>query len=146
MGETLPELERDVEAARAKLARDLSTLRSPATSSEFIAAVKEEALDAKNMLIDKAKSGLQSTVRGFVEDLKARAAANPAAALAIGAGIAWRLFQKPPIATALVGAGLVSLFRTSPARLNGREFGGLPVAREGAAARASQRFQGSGHE
>jgi hypothetical protein len=34
--------------------------------------------------------------------------------LLIGAGVAWRLLQNPPIATALVGAGLFSLMRTSP--------------------------------
>ena len=68
----------------------------------------------KDALVDKAKSGVQSTIDTFVEDLKARAAANPAAALAIGAGIAWRLIQRPPIATALIGAGLYSLFRTTP--------------------------------
>jgi cell division septum initiation protein DivIVA len=56
----------------------------------------------------------------LIEDVKARAAANPAAALAIGAGIAWRLIHRPPIATALVGAGLISLFRTPPARPNGQ--------------------------
>lgn len=35
--------------------------------------------------------------------------------LAIGAGIAWRLLRHPPITTALVGAGLFSLLRTSAA-------------------------------
>ena len=45
--------------------------------------------------------------------------ANPAATLAIGAGIAWRVFRHPPIATALIGAGLLSLLRTPPARVSG---------------------------
>ena len=111
---SLHQLEREVEAARAKLAGDLSTLRSPTTYSEFTSGLKNEALDVKDALVDKAKSSVQSTIEGLVDDLKARAAANPAAALAIGAGIAWRLIQRPPIATALVGAGLYSLFRTSP--------------------------------
>jgi hypothetical protein len=111
---TLHQLEREVEAARAKLAGDLSTLRSPATYSEFTSDLKNDALDVKDALVDQAKSSVQSTIEGLVDDLKARAAANPAAALAIGAGIAWRLIQRPPIATALVGAGLYSLFRTNP--------------------------------
>ena len=51
---------------------------------------------------------------------KAKAADNPAAVLAIGAGIAWRVFQRPPIATALIGTGLVSLMRTAPAATNGQ--------------------------
>ena len=110
---TLHQLEREVEASRAKLAGHLSVLRSPRTYSEFTSDLKSDALDAKDVLVDKAKSSVQSTIESFVDDLKARAAANPAAALAIGAGIAWRLIQRPPIATALVGAGLYSLFRTS---------------------------------
>jgi hypothetical protein len=111
---SLHQLELDVEAARAKLAGQLSSLRSPATYSEFSSELKYEALEMKDALVDKAKSSVQSTIDTFVEDLKARAAANPVAALAIGAGIAWRLIQRPPIATALIGAGLYSLFRTTP--------------------------------
>jgi hypothetical protein len=111
---SLHQLELDVEAARAKLAGQLSSLRSPATYSEFSSELKYEALEMKDALVDKAKSSVQSTIGTFIEDLKARAAANPAAALAIGAGIAWRLIQRPPIATALIGAGLYSLFRTTP--------------------------------
>jgi hypothetical protein len=110
---TLQQLEREVEASRANLAGHLSVLRSPGTYSEFTSDLKRDVLDVGDGLVDKAKSSVQSTIEGFVDDLKARAAANPAAALAIGAGIAWRLIQHPPIATALVGAGLFSLFRTS---------------------------------
>jgi hypothetical protein len=116
---SLQQIEREVEVARAKLAQDLAILRDPATFSEFTEELKGEALGTKDALVDKAKSSVQSTIDGFVEDLKGRAAANPAATLAIGAGIAWRLLRHPPIATALVGAGLVSLFRTDPWRRNG---------------------------
>lgn len=113
---SLHQIEREVEAARAKLAGDLATLRSPATYSEFTSDLKSEALEMKDALVDKAKSSVQSTFGNFVDDMKARAAANPAAALAIGTGIAWRLIQHPPIATALIGAGLFSLFRTTPSQ------------------------------
>jgi hypothetical protein len=108
--------EQDVEHARAKLASDLASLRSPATLSAFTNDLKSEALGAKGALIESAKSKAQTTVNGILEDLKAKAAANPAAALAIGAGVAWRLIQHPPIATALVGVGLFSLLRTDAAR------------------------------
>ena len=47
-------------------------------------------------------------------DVKERAAANPLAALAIGAGLVWRLLQRPPVATLLVGGGLFSLLKTDP--------------------------------
>jgi hypothetical protein len=72
------------------------------------------------VLLDKAKTSIQSSIASMFEDVKARAAANPTAALAIGTGLAWRLVRHPPIATVLVGAGLLSLFRTQPARLHGR--------------------------
>jgi hypothetical protein len=119
-GPSLRELENEVEAARSKLAQDLSTLRAPDTYSQVTDALKEEALDAKDALIDKAKTSLQSTVESWVQDLKAKAAANPTAALAIGAGIAWRLIQRPPIATALIGAGLFTLLRTNASGVAGR--------------------------
>lgn len=122
-GPTLNQLERDVEAARAKLASDLATLRSPITAAEFTDSLKQEAVEAKDALLDKAKKSVQSSIELLMQDIKARAAANPTAALAIGAGVAWRLIRQPPIATALVGAGLVSLFRTPPARVNGEAAG-----------------------
>jgi hypothetical protein len=112
-------LELEVEAARATLAADLSRLRSPASYADFRASLKQEAQEAKDLIVDQAKSTTQSTLRGMVDDLKAKAAANPAATLAIGAGVAWRAFRHPPIATALIGAGLFSLLRTPPARVSG---------------------------
>jgi hypothetical protein len=116
---SLNQLEREVEVARAKLAADLAVLRSPDTFSEFTDGLKSETVGVKDALVEKAKSSIRSTIGEFVEDLKGKAAANPMAALAIGAGIAWRLFRHPPVATALVGAGLVSLLRTTPWRRNG---------------------------
>jgi len=118
---TLSQLENDVEAARGRLAEDLSTLRSPTTWSEFSDGLKQEALQAKDALVEKVRSTVQSRATAFVEDLKTKAAANPGAALVIGAGLAWRFFQRPPIATALVGAGLFSLLRTRQPHLEPNE-------------------------
>jgi hypothetical protein len=111
---SLRELESEVTAARERLARDLSTLRSPATLSQFKDELANEAVSAKDALFDKARIEATARVADLVDTLKAKAAANPAAVLAIGAGLAWRLFRHPPITTALVGAGLISLLRTSP--------------------------------
>jgi len=105
---SLRDCENEVERARAKLAHDLAVLRSPSTMSAFTDDLKREALDAKDAMVDKVKS----TAERLAEDLKAKAAANPAATLVIGAGLAWRLFRSPPIATALIGAGLYSLWHT----------------------------------
>jgi hypothetical protein len=57
-----------------------------------------------------------------LDDLKARVAANPSAALAIGAGIGWRLLKHPPIATALIGTGLLSLWRTTPVYVDEKDY------------------------
>jgi len=100
----LANLERDVELARARLAGNLSTLVSTDTYSEFKEDVKDEA---------------RSAIAKILENLKARAAANPAAAVAIGAGLTWRLLQRPPITATLIGAGLISLLRTTPISSNG---------------------------
>jgi hypothetical protein len=102
---SLQDHERDVEHARAKLAGDLAVLRSSETLSAFT-----------NDLQHEAKSAAQSTVKVLLEDLKAKAATNPAAALAIGTGLAWRLIHNPAIASALVGVGLFSLWRTNAPR------------------------------
>ena len=110
----LQQLELEVEAARGKLARDLATLASPRTLSDFKDDIKHEVLQAKDAMIENTKSAVTSGVQHFVDDLKAKAVANPTAALAIGAGVAWRLFHRPPIATALIGVGLYSLLRTQP--------------------------------
>lgn len=120
-GPRLEHLEYEVEAARAKLAEDLSTLRSPNTLSEFTDDLKHEALEAKDALVEKARASTQSVAQAIIDDLKAKAAANPSAALAIAAGFGWRFLRRPPIATALVGAGLISLLRTNSARPTGEQ-------------------------
>jgi hypothetical protein len=112
MQDTLRQCENEVEKARARLGADLAVLRSPRTFAAFTDDLKQDALETKDELIDQAKHAVQSRVSDVIEDLKAKAAANPAAALSIGAGLAWYLFRHPPITTALVGLGLVSLLRT----------------------------------
>lgn len=113
MNANLRQLESEAEAARAKLAADLAVLRSPSTYSEFKDGLKQEAMDARDAVLDSVRSNVKSTAESWIDEIKAKAAANPGAALLIGAGVAWRLLQNPPIATALVGAGLFSLLRTS---------------------------------
>jgi hypothetical protein len=107
-------LERDVEQARARFAGDLARLRSPETMSSFKDDVWAKAIETKDELVEKAKDAATDGVQRLVSDLKERASSNPAAALAIGAGLAWRLAHRPPIASLLVGVGLFSLWRTTP--------------------------------
>ncbi len=109
---TLRQFEGDVEMARMRLTDSLATLRSPETISAFTEDLKKEALNTKDALVDQVKTAAQSKVTGLLEGLKAKAAANPAAALAVGAGLAWHFIRNPPIASALVGLGILSLWRT----------------------------------
>jgi uncharacterized membrane-anchored protein YhcB (DUF1043 family) len=88
-----------VEESRAKLTQDLAALCSSETLAAFTDDLKKEAFDTKDALWEK---------------IKARAASNPAAVIAIGTGLVWRLIQRPPIASALIGVGLFSLWKTTP--------------------------------
>jgi len=107
-------LEREVEAARAKFAADVGRMRDPANYRLLKDDLLEEAKQTKDELLDKAKSAAGDAAQNLLKNVKERAIANPAAAVAIGAGLAWRLFTHPPIASILVGVGLVSLLRTPP--------------------------------
>jgi hypothetical protein len=96
---SLHDHEIEVEQSRAKLTQDLAVLCSAKTLSAFTDDLKKEAFDTRDALWEK---------------IKARAASNPAAVIAIGTGLAWRIFQRPPIASALIGLGLFSLWKTTP--------------------------------
>ena len=115
MQDSVSQCERDVQIARTKLANDLAALRDPAVLNSFTRDLKTAALETKDSLMEQAKEQVKATTTDFVEDLKAKAAANPAAALSIGAGVAWHLLRHPPIATVLIATGLYSLLRTNGA-------------------------------
>jgi hypothetical protein len=94
----LDRLEADVALARERVAADVARLRSPAAVAGFK---------------DDISHTLAETAQRAATDFKNRAAANPAAVLAIAAGLLWRFARHPPIASILVGVGLASLMRTS---------------------------------
>jgi hypothetical protein len=110
----LEHLERDVEQARGRLAADLAVLRSPGVFSQLKNEVTSEIRGAKDEYVAKGREAAVAGAQGVLDEVKARVAANPVAALAIGAGLAWRLTRHPPIASVLLGYGLVSLFRSDP--------------------------------
>jgi gas vesicle protein len=118
-------LERDVEQARARFANDLARLRSPANLARFKDDLWAEARETKDEWVEKTKEAAKDGAQRVLTQLTERAAANPAAALAIGAGLAWRLFHRPPMATLLVGMGLVGLLRTSPSQHSSRPYMGI---------------------
>jgi ElaB/YqjD/DUF883 family membrane-anchored ribosome-binding protein len=118
-------LERNVEQARARFANDLARLRSPVNLARFKDELWAEARETKDELVEKTKEAAKDGAQRVLTQLTERVAANPAAALAIGAGLAWRLFHRPPIATLLVGMGLVGLLRTSPSQHSSQPYMGL---------------------
>jgi gas vesicle protein len=118
-------LERDVEQARARFAGDLARLRSPANLAQLKNDLWADVRETKDEMVDKAKDAAQDSAQRLVAELKARAAANPFATIAIGAGLAWRLVQRPPVATVLVGLGLIGLARTTPSQRASHPYMGL---------------------
>ena len=118
-------IERNVERARARFANDLARLRSPVNLARFKDDLWAEARETKDELVEKTKEAAKDGAQRVLTQLTERVAANPAAALAIGAGLAWRLFHRPPIATLLVGMGLVGLLRTSPSQHSSQPYMGL---------------------
>jgi hypothetical protein len=110
----LNRLEREVEDARNRLTADLDRLRAPDTVSSFKSALVNEARNAKDEWIGKTQDAARDGARRLFEEVKNRAAANPVATAAIGAGLLWHLVRHPPITSLLVGAGVFSLIRTNP--------------------------------
>jgi hypothetical protein len=110
----LNRLELEVEDARARLAADLNRLRAPETFAEFKRTFVDEVNHSKDEWIEQGKAIATDRARHLLDDLKSRAAANPVAAAAIGAGLLWHLTRRPPITSLLVGAGVFSLLRTDP--------------------------------
>src|SRR3954465_6076479 len=124
MADHLEAIEREVAESRARLADTLDRLTSPETSS----AAKRDLMDTvhktKDELLNRARDTGRQTAQGLADSLKQRAIDNPFAVALIGAGIAWRLYKKPPVTTLLVGAGLASLMMSGG---SGRSAAGRPA-------------------
>ena len=73
--------EHEVERSRAKLTQDLAVLCSPKTLAAFTDDLKQEAFATRDDVWEK---------------IKARAASNPAAVAAIGAGLGLAAIPKAP--------------------------------------------------
>jgi hypothetical protein len=110
----LDRLEGDVRDARRRMKSDLEVLVAPETLTNFKEEVLSEARQSRDGMVAHVKEAATDWAQCFVADIKERAAANPVAVGAIAAGLAWRILRRPPITTALVGFGLISLWRTKP--------------------------------
>jgi hypothetical protein len=126
----LDALEQDVESARMRLAEDMARWRDPATMSEFKDTVVRRATSMKDEVLREVSDTATHTAESLWSDIQQRAKANPWAAIAIAAGLTWHLVRHPPISSALMGFGLISLLRTdrssgpSPMVTNAVEYGG----------------------
>ena len=116
----LDELEKDVARARARVMARVEALRRPRLYGDAKTELATRARSMKDDLIAQARTQATGQATGFVESIKERAAANPAAVLAIGAGLAWQIYKHPPVTTILVGAGLYALLRDKTPMLTPR--------------------------
>lgn len=110
----LDRLEGEVEQARSRLVGDLERLRSPEAFAQARREITAQFTEKKDELVANAAGAARGRAQGMLSGVQARIAANPGAALAIGAGLAWRFYRHPPIASLLVGAGVMALMRTDP--------------------------------
>ena len=123
----LSALEAEVEAARARLADSLQNLTRPSISEAvrhdirtYADTVKDEVVEkistTREQLVSSAREAAQRRAHKLSDALRERAAANPLALILIGAGLGWRLYHRPPVATLLMGAGAASLLMNSSRR------------------------------
>jgi len=128
----LSALEAEVEAARTRLNDSLQNLTRPSISEAvkhdiraYADTVKDEVVGKINatreQLVNNAREATRQRVNKLSDSLRERAAANPLALVMIGAGLGWRLYHRPPVATLLVGAGAASLLM-SASRRSARHF------------------------
>jgi hypothetical protein len=124
MADEMSELEREIDITRTRLKANIDALTSGYALDNLKDTIKAEVVVARDDALAFAKTSAADMARQGYESLKRRAAANPAAALMIGAGIGWKLWKNPPIAAALAGVGLFSLFsdRENDPLRSGAEF------------------------
>lgn len=114
----LRRLEREAEEARARLHHTIAEIKDPRTIENAKKEVMDRAGEMKDQILgyitgakeDALQSGRDQT-NEFARKLQRTALENPIPVLLIGAGIGWHLYKKPPITTALLGAGLYGLMK-----------------------------------
>jgi uncharacterized protein YjbJ (UPF0337 family) len=100
-------LQAEVAEARTRLASHLEKLTAP----ETFAAAKNDVMQQVDGYKQQLLGGARESGEGFVDGMKRRVSANPIPVAMIGAGLLWRFYRHPPVATLLVGAGAAMLMR-----------------------------------
>ncbi len=109
MSDNIHELQREITATRERLRSKLHVVSSDASVAELGETFRDQAQKVTDDVVSKARETTQNVVSDVIESLKERAAANPLAVLAIGAGLGWKLWKNPPVASTLVGLGIFGL-------------------------------------
>ncbi len=115
----LRRLEREAEAARARLHETIAEIKDPRTIDNAKLEMKHRAEEVKDQIVDYIKGAKDNALESgraqgneFSRKLQRTAIENPLSVALIGAGIGWHLYKKPPITTALIGAGLWQLMKS----------------------------------
>ncbi len=110
MPDNVEDLQREITATRERLRGKFHDLTSDASISELEDTMRAQAQKVADNVVSKARETTGNALSDVIETVKERAAANPLAVLAIGAGLGWKLWKDPPVASALVGLGVAGLF------------------------------------
>jgi ElaB/YqjD/DUF883 family membrane-anchored ribosome-binding protein len=115
----LRRLEREAEAARARLHETIAEIKDPRTIDNAKLEMKHRAEEVKDQIVDYIKGAKENALESgrqqgneFSRKLQRTAIENPLSVALIGAGIGWHLYKKPPITTALIGAGIWQLMKS----------------------------------
>lgn len=116
MGEkTIAALEQEIADTRARIKARLQIVSSPQALSELGDAVTQRAEKAKEEWVERARTAGEDYATSIANRLKEKAQQNPLAVASIAAGIGWKLWRDPPVASALIGLGAVGLMTGTPA-------------------------------
>ncbi len=109
----LRRLEREAEAARARLHDTIAEIKDPNTMENAKLEMKHRAEEMKEQIVGYIKGAKDNALESgraqgheFTRKLQRTAIENPLSVALIGAGIGWSFSKKPPITAALIGAGL----------------------------------------
>lgn len=107
--DSIAALEKEIEETRSRIKARLKTVASPEALSDLGNSIKTEAVQAKDEWVHRARAAGEDYAKSIALSLKEKAQDNPLAVASIAAGIGWKLWRDPPIASALIGLGAYGL-------------------------------------
>jgi hypothetical protein len=113
--DSIAALEKQIEETRSRIKTRLKTVASPEALSDLGNSIKTEAEEAKDEWVHRARAAGEDYAKSIAQSLKEKAQDNPLAVASIAAGIGWKLWRDPPIASALIGLGAYGLMTSTTA-------------------------------